>query len=220
MSKKNLALIVLLIMSIYLPFASKGQNNDGKKERYVVLSVNNGMPIKYKKRQIFRGDTILLNEKMKVGKDQIVILKNVYDQTKKYIKGENYTNWKCKSFFDYLFPHKKRITRDNEPETHLRKIIGNEILWVDSLCINTIYNPNDQRYFIIEVIGDSASIGRLLPSDIPNNINFIFTKESIWGNEEPKELFFNLRVGYGRCYDYKNESNIIIEDVKLIPFEK
>lgn len=220
MNKIKISFLAIFILFFISTFDSKSQSIDTNKEFYVVLSINNATPIKYKNKIISRGDTILLNEKLEVGKDQIVILKNTYDQTKKYIKGKDYTKWKCKTLWDYLFPHKKRITRDNEPENHLRKIIGDELLWVDSLRINTIYNPNDQRYFVIEVVGDSSNIGRFLPSDIPNNIKFVLTKESLWGNEEPKELYFNLRIGYGRWYDYKDESNIIVKNVKLIPFEK
>lgn len=219
MNKIILSFLATSILFLISTFDSKSQSIDTYK-LYVVLSINNDTPVVYKNKTIFRGDTILLDEKLELCENQIVILKNACDQTKKYIKGKDYTRWKCKTLWDYLFPLKKRITRDNEPENHLREIIGGELLWVDSLQINTIYNPNDQRYFVMEVVGDSSNIGRFLPSDIPNNTKFILTKELLWGKEAPKELYFNLRVGYGYWYDYKEESNIIVKNVKLIPFEK
>jgi hypothetical protein len=218
MSKNSFFSLLALVLFTSATIGSKGSVM-GAEEQYVVLSIKNGVSFKHKNKEFFRGDTITLNEKIYVGNDQIVVLKNTKDQTKKIIKGETYLQWKCKTLFDYLFPHKRRIIRSNEPEEHLRTIIGQELLWTDSLCVNTIYNPNDQRYYVLEIVGDSTNVGRFLPSDISRNINFVLTKESIWSEEEPREIYFNLRVGYGPGYNYKNESEIIVSHVKLIPIE-
>jgi hypothetical protein len=217
MSKRVFFTVVAMVLFISVTIGSKGIKTMERGNLYVILSIKNGNSLRYKNKVYFRGDTIALNDNFKVANDQVVVLKNTKDQTKKIVKGKEYNQWKCKNLFNYLFPRKRRIIRDNEPEEHLRTIIGEELLWTDSLCINTTYNPNDQRYYVMEVLGDSTNVGHFLPSDISRNINILFTKEVIWGNEEPKELFFNLRVGYGRWYDYKQESEIIIERVKLTP---
>lgn len=222
MKQKALFLLIIVFFSFTISYA---QSKKEKQSLYIINQISDDKPIRVGGKLCYVHDTISLNKKLSIGNSQIVILKKVVGKTKKIIKGNDYNKGKFKNIYSYLFPTKYRDTRSYNPEEDLVHIVGQEILWVDSLCISTTYHPSYERYFIMEIENDSTENMNLFEHTkvlcpVDNNISFILEKKNIWNESEPKELYFNLLIGTGHWYNYKKDAKKVLEHIKLIPFKE
>lgn len=206
--KKSLLIIALLSVFVFSANAQK----------YVIIKINDNQPLLYGSGYVAQGDTIIDTSKLKIGKDQIVQLKDLRTQMPLYpIKGEKYVARNCTSLKQYLFPKHQGATRGT-PGERLKDIVGNELEWVDSMMLMTYYTPDREglRHFIMEIEGQD---GIRFLYGITNNTAIVFSKEQIFESEEPHELYFNLWIGNGSINEYKENSECVLEHVKLIPIE-
>lgn len=209
-------IILLTIALCGFEYHANAQN------KYVIIKISDNKPLICGKRQVTVGDTILTTSELRLGRDQIVRLKDLRTQLPLYpIKGEKYVAKNCTTLKQYLFPRHYGATRGHIETDYLRESIGDELLWVDSMMVTTIYTPDRDglRYFIME-IEDEQDGGIRFLTGMNNNTSIVFSKEQIFGDKEPYELFFNLRVGNGAVNEYLEKSEIVLEHVKLIPIKE
>lgn len=188
-------------------------------QKYVIIKINDNKPLVYGDEFKSQGDTIIDTHKLEIGKDQIVQLKDLRTQLPLYpIKGEKYVAKNCVTLKQYFFPKRQGATRST-PGERLKDIVGDELEWIDNMMVITSYLPDREgrRSFIMEIEGQE---GIRILYGATNNTAIVFSKEQIFGTEEPHELYFNLWVGNGAVNEYKDKSEMVLKHVKLIPFEK
>lgn len=187
-------------------------------QKYVIIKINDNQPLMYENRPVFQGDTIIDTYKLKIGKTQIVQLKDLRTQLPLYpIRGEKYVAKNCASLKQYLFPKRQGATRGT-PGERLKDIVGDELEWVDNMTVITSYTPDREgmRNFIMEIEGQE---GVRFLNGVTNNTAIVFSKDNIFGLEDPHEIYFNLWIGNGSVNEYKDNSEMVLEHVKLIPIE-
>lgn len=187
-------------------------------QKYVIIKINDNQPLMYGNRPVSQGDTIIDTNKLQIGKAQVVQLKDLRTQLPLYpIKGEKYVAKNCATLKQYLFPKHQGVTRGT-PGERLNDIIGDELEWIDNMTVITSYPPDREgrRNFIMEIEGQE---GVRFLYGVTNNTAIVFSKDCIFGSEEPHELYFNLWIGNGAVNEYKENSEMVLEHVKLIPIE-
>lgn len=190
-------------------------------QKYVIIKISDKTPLMYQKKSVFVGDTIQDKYSLQLKKGQVVVLKDVQTQLPLCpIKGDKYLARNCKSLREYFFPTRHGATRGME-SVRLKETIGEEILWVDSMLVPTMYIPDRfaQRYFVMEIEGEPKGVVHVLPG-VRNNTSILFSHEQIFGTDEPHEIYFNLRVGNGYLNEYLEKSELVLEHVKLTPIKE
>lgn len=187
-------------------------------QKYVIIKINDNQPLMYGNRPVSQGDTIIDTNKLQIGKAQVVQLKDLRTQLPLYpIKGEKYVAKNCATLKQYLFPKHQGVTRGT-PGERLNDIIGDELEWIDNMTVITSYTPDREgrRNFIMEIEGQE---GVRFLYGVTNNTAIVFSKDCIFGEEEPHEIYFNLWIGNGAVNEYKENSEMVLEHVRLIPIE-
>lgn len=203
----------LLLISIICGFVFSANA-----QKYVIIKINDNQPLLYGNGYVAKGDTIVDTSKLQIGKNQIVQLKDLRTQLPLYpIKGEKYVARNCTSLKQYLFPKHQGATRGT-PGDCLKDIVGDELEWIDNMMMMTYYTPDREgmRHFIMEIEGQD---GIRFLYGVTNNTAIVFSKEQIFGPKEPHELYFNLWIGNGSINEYKENSECVLEHVKLVPIE-
>ena len=184
-------------------------------EKYQVLEVNEGDYIVVKKRQVRVRDFFDDGDELSLSATQVVAVRNVKTKRRSVIIGKNFVERGRKTLKSYFFPTRNTVSRDYYDG--LRDFIGDELVWVDSLAIQTKLPPSYERVFVMEILLDDGSIVERFLNSEKKCTRICFDSQSIWNDSIPHPLIFNLKAGTYDKYTQEGKYETICTNVKLTP---
>lgn len=190
-------------------------------DTYKIIAISDGgYIIKNKNIPVREKDKITDTDMLIIKPNQTVIIRNEATMRRSVLLGSNYCRRKCSSIKSFFKPAKKKTAyRGEYNASDLAKVIGNEIVWTDSMAIQTYFDRDIGRGFILEVHeGNGEKTEKLLTTeDVGRRICFFAS--DIWGEKEPYEIIVDIKMRITDRETQKYADFPINTNIKLIPYK-